>query len=499
MWPQSAKQIFEILTETQCVHSAFESIKIQGVATDSRTAQPNEMFVAIKGEKFDGHDYLKDCFEKNKIAIALVCQTSKQFQTLDAEHKKRCIAVADVTLAFRKLAHFFRSQFSFPVLAIGGSNGKTTTKEMLYSMLIGHDKNVTKTEKSENGFLGMAVTLTQKKHNQSNPPHALVLEIGIDDIGAMAQHVALAQPEIALLTALGPEHLEGLKTWEIAAAEELILFSYPTTTRVWQLSDEKILLHFLRTAHDDPDSLKKDFAVVPKDLYEKKTALQDLKKTNAVKHICIWEIQNATAQETKIQIDKETYHIPLPGEHNACNFALAFATALANKESKESIQAGFSKFIPPDMRSNIVTLKNQTVLYNDAYNASPMSVKSALTALENKDWRHRPKIVVLGDMLDLGEESKHWHTELFYTLKNLKHTHLCLYGQAMYDCYKLLKENEDRLNENQTRVFWLSAAEHPELFFQQLPTDFSPFVILVKGSRGMKLERFIHVVQEKCK
>lgn len=493
MWPLNAKQIYEIVTNEICPNDLFESIKIHGVATDSRKATSTDLFVAIKGEKFDGHSYLAQCFEKN-VPLALVQKESEFLQKLSHDQQKKCIAVDDVTAAFRKLAKYFRSHFSFSVVAIGGSNGKTTTKEMLYSMLCGKNSKVTKTEKSENGFLGMAVTLTQRDHNVDQPPSALVLEIGIDDMGAMAQHAELAQADIALLTALGPEHLEGLKTWDIAAEEELILFSQEKTKRIWQLCDEKILERFLKIKKESPESLKKDFAVISNNQTQKSEF------QNLVFKLLSWEIIKLEPQETHVKIEDQEYKIPLPGIHNVTNFATAFAAALACGKSTEHIAQGFATFTPPSMRSHITTFSNGTILYNDAYNASPMSVKSALMSLENKDWENRQKVVVLGDMLDLGTESKHWHTELFHTLKNLKHTHLCLYGSAMYDCYKLLKENEDKLlTENQTCVFWRDASEHPGLFFDQLPKDLSSFIILVKGSRGMQLERFVHAVEEKFK
>jgi UDP-N-acetylmuramoyl-tripeptide--D-alanyl-D-alanine ligase len=525
MWPLSAAQIYKILTDTDCPNKQFESIKIEGVATDSRKINPSNMFIAIKGDKLDGHSYLKECLEKN-IPLALAQKQSVFLNDLSEEQKSKCILVEDVTASFRKLAKYFRSQFSFPVIAIGGSNGKTTTKEILYSMLLGDHNKVTKTEKSENGFLGMAVTLTQKAHNTSNPPNALVLEIGIDDIGAMSQHTELAQADIALLTALGPEHLEGLKTWEIAAKEELILFSLKKTKRIWQLCDEKISEHFFALLKTDPESLKKDVIVIQMDPAVKprddtdaelssrsaelssrsaelssrgaELSSRGLTAGSSVEKIITWKIIASTPQETTIEIENQIYTIPLPGNHNAANFALAFATAIANKQTLDDIRKGFEKFRPPAMRSKITTFPNGTILYDDSYNASPMSMTSALVSLENKDWKARPKIVVLGDMLDLGTESKHWHVELTHALKKLKHTHLCLYGPAMYDCYKLLKENEDRLlTENQTCVFWRDAFEHPGLFFDQLPADLSNYIILVKGSRGMQLERFVLAAEEK--
>jgi UDP-N-acetylmuramoyl-tripeptide--D-alanyl-D-alanine ligase len=518
MWPLTGKEIYELITKDKNNESIFTNIIIEGVCTDSRKIKSYHLFIAIEGDQFDGHAYLNECFEKG-VKIALVNKESKYLNHLNHTNRKKCIEVSNVLDNFRDLAKYFRKYFSFPVIGVGGSNGKTTTKEMLACLLSGGNSKVTKTEKSENGFLGIALTLCQEQHNVKNPPSVLVLEIGIDDVGAMAQHVELGMPTVSLITALGPEHLEHLINWETAAAEELILFKNSNTKRIWQFADQKIVEAFEK--YNKEQELKSDHAVSTLNdfiVIEKNEFSQNfLKKQNILKYvssIVIWELLNNSSIGSELKFEVMTcdenlnalnnklrnisFHIPLPGFHNAANFALAFASALLLKKSIHDIELGWSNFIPPPMRSKVTTLNNGAILFDDSYNSSPMSLEAALNSLNNKEWIDKKKLVVLGDMLDLGFESKYWHEKIILLLKNLQNTYLCLYGSAMYDCYKLLKETEDTLiSTNNTKLFWLAANEEPSKFLSGISELNAEFVILVKGSRGMKLDRFVKTIEEK--
>ncbi|MBX9839709.1 UDP-N-acetylmuramoyl-tripeptide--D-alanyl-D-alanine ligase [Silvanigrella sp.] len=514
MWPLTANEIYQVITKDSKKRNDFENIIIDGVCLDSRKVKPQHLFVAIEGERFDAHSFLEDCFAKGTM-VALVNKNSNYLNKLSIENRKKCIEVENVLDKFREFAKFMRSRFSFPVIGVAGSNGKTTTKEMLASLLGGNQFKVTKTEKSENGFLGMAVTLCQQEHNKKNPPNALVLEIGIDDIGAMEQHVALGSPDISIITALGPEHLEHLINWETAAKEELIFFQNPNTKRVWQFEDDKILQAFednLKSKKSGSNhfmNTENDFVVIEKN--KLKTIF--INKESLLEHISqiiVWNVPEESSTESDIIFEifsnintlklngNIKFNVPLPGKHNAANFALAFATAIMQNRSLNEIVSGWSQFVSPPMRSRVTTLKNGTILFNDCYNSSPMSLEAALQSIENKEWKEKNKIVILGDMLDLGGESKYWHEKVFNSLKNIQNAYLCLYGSAMYDCYKLLKENEDTLiSNNNSRLFWRDANEEPSQFLTDIDVNFSGYVILIKGSRGMKLDRVVKSIEEK--
>jgi UDP-N-acetylmuramoyl-tripeptide--D-alanyl-D-alanine ligase len=515
MWPLTGKEIYESIAKAKSSENFFNGVIIEGVSIDSRKIKPSHFFVAIAGERFDGHAYLAECFAKG-VQLALVNKGSSFLNQLSKTDRKKCIEVDNVLDKFREFAKFMRQRFSFPVIGVAGSNGKTTTKEMLSSLLSGGSFKVTKTEKSENGFLGMALTLCQEGHHANSPPQALVLEIGIDDIGAMAQHVSLSLPNISLITALGPEHLEHLINWETAAEEELILFRNTRTKRLWQLSDPKIFQALQKYINEhDLNSINSiqtnnDYIVVEKSEYEKLTFHKD-GLLKYISRIVIWQTIQVTSFDSDLKfevfpkdemlcsLENMLFKVPLPGNHNAANFALAFAAAIMQNRTPQEISLGWANFAPPPMRSRITVLKNGAVLFDDSYNSSPMSLEAAINSLDNNEWNEKIKFIVLGDMLDLGSESKYWHEKIFCMLKNLQNAYLCLYGSAMYDCYKLLKETEDMLiSNNKTRLFWLAANEEPSKFLNVIDVNMSNFVILVKGSRGMKLDRLVKSIEEKC-
>ena len=210
------------------------------------------------------------------------------------------------------------------------------------------------------------------------------------------------------------------------------------------------------------------------------------------------EIQLELINHNKSTIQSTEFKIPLPGKHNAANFSLAFGAAIAFGLTTTQIESGFKHFVAPPMRSNIKQLSADTTLYNDAYNSSPASLMAALENLNSPEWVNKRKIILLGDMLDLGNESKYWHEKLFPILRQLNNTHLCLFGSAMYDCYKLLNEDEGRLfHENRNTLYWLSQTEDPAQFLEMVSTVLNNSVILVKGSRGMLLERFIAELEKR--
>ncbi|MBX9703193.1 MAG: UDP-N-acetylmuramoyl-tripeptide--D-alanyl-D-alanine ligase [Silvanigrellaceae bacterium] len=507
MWPLNIGEIAQILN-ISISNQLFTQNQIFAATTDSRKVQKNDLFIAIAGEQYDGHNFVAQAL-KQGACCALVSLPWLNQCSLNKNEKEMCLGVPDPLLAFREIAFFFRKRFSFPVMGIGGSNGKTTTKEMLNSLLLGGGYKVTKTDKSENGYLGLPITLMNKQHSVENYPHALILEIGIDEVGAMEKHIHLGSPDVVLLTALGPEHLNGLVDWETAAREEFLLFrKSPQAKKIWQLYDEKLYQFFLETFNENKLLLANDTIVFNKNIEQKICRDLNLKKVQdlllSVERIFSWDIEQSRAlgadlrfsSRDKWHLNKDPDHITLslslPGNHNCANFALACACALSLGRTWRELKQGWNNFVQPPMRSTVSEIKKGVFLYNDCYNASPLSMKVAIDALNTPEWQEKNKIVVLGDMLDLGSESNHWHESLSDYLKNLRNTNLFLYGQAMYNCYQKLTEQEKHLAHNNTTVAWFQPECDPSDFIDQTTAEnFNDTVILVKGSRGMKLERLV--------
>lgn len=517
MWPWTAQRVCHA-AGARFAHAPGASLDatevartpLLGAVVDSRRVFAGCLFVAVRGERFDGHDFVAAALDAG-AGGALVDADWRGLSLLTEDARARCLLVdgGDVTGAFRALAGALRREFPFPVVGVGGSNGKTTTKEML-AALLGGDTEVTRTEKSENGFLGVAITLTHRRHVSGSAPSALVLEIGIDDVGAMRQHVALGSPDVVLLTALGPEHLAGLGTWERAVDEELDLFVTGTPScRIWQLEDpklrERVLSRRLSVGQSDvvvgeEETLAACEArgVIPAHAGRLRFACIE-RGPLASRVLTHWRppILDGSRSKAAPAFDS-AFTVGLPGPHNARNFALAVATAALLGRGADALARGWKAFTPPAMRSRVVTLAHDVVLYDDCYNASPGSMDAALDALENPEWAHRAKALVLGDMLDLGEESKKWHFALSARLATLQEqggVHLCLYGEAMYDVYCSLSENPLSQN-NFATLKWLPADGDPRVWVQEVLIAKGPSLVLVKGSRGMGLDRVVKAFED---
>lgn len=495
MWPARLSDVAQYLG-MQTLRPELAQIQIEALSTDSRKVGSGELFVAIRGETHDGHSYVESALKQGAVA-ALV---EKAWLASNTHLTDRCLPVENTTSAMRELGRVFRSQFKFPVIAVGGSNGKTTTKEMLACLLGALKAPITRTHKSENGFLGLAITLTQRSHRTTSSPAALVAEIGIDEVGAMAEHVAIATPDIALLTALGPEHLAGLGSWDTAVEEELILFRKAPThcRRIWQLAEPRLkaILNELRAGDilvgdsltlaqiSAPVKLKIDAAELSVLSYE----LTDQRATHTSLQVT-WTPARAESKKNKWS---HSFKIPLPGLHNAQNFALALATSALLCENHLDLANAWSSFVPPEMRSRIIELKHGITLYDDCYNASPASMDAAFDALLSHEWKAQHKILVLGDMLDLGEESKSWHLNLITKLLKIENSDLCLFGSAMYDVYNEIKINHsDALRAGNIQLRHAGPEVNPASFLDALRDQLPGSVVLVKGSRGMDLGRFV--------
>lgn len=508
MWPLTGRDLVAICGG-KCTFEKLDETMVSSASTDSRKIEASSLFVAIQGETVDGHKFVDSALEKG-ATFALVDRQWAAASSLASDKQHRLIVVDDVLAAFRNFAAHMRRRFQFPVIGIGGSNGKTTTKEMLSALVGGNGYRVTKTAKSENGFLGLAITLCQKQHNVATPPHSLVLEIGIDAKDAMVEHIRIGQPTVTLLTALGPEHLAGLDNWETAILEEYKLFSNSTARRIWQTSDAKLcdFLGDLRlgdivvTRQENLQSLSQKYKLPSMHaLHEKGVSvlIYHTNQSTSVRSRVTLSWHPAPSQYLSPAWQNASFDVTVPGEHNVDNFALAVASALALGRTQPEIRAGWTQFAPPEMRSRVVSLKNNSVLFDDSYNASPASMQAALQVLQSPDWKGLKKVAILGDMLDLGQESKKWHLELASLLANAPEVHLCLYGTAMYDVYQHLtkKINVTPTTSNENRLItYRPASEDPTGFLNEL-SETNGCVFLVKGSRGMGLERMSQALTDK--
>jgi UDP-N-acetylmuramoyl-tripeptide--D-alanyl-D-alanine ligase len=454
MWPITGA---ELLGATGGRAEGIDEVELDAITIGDLQPAPGQLYVPVQ-EDVDGHAFVRVALERG-VSLALVRDGWDGLAGLPPALAARCVRVPDPLAAFRALAAFLRRRFSFPVLAIAGSNGKTTTKELCAALVAKAGLPVSKTPETMNGFTGVPFSLCRPAHRADAPPAALVLEIGVDAAGAMAEHAALAAPDVAAITALGAEHLAGLGSIERAAEEELALFAQPGVRRVFQLAEPRMRWS---------DAREGDVLVSPQPLEHHASVLHyevACSSPRAVELALTWRPSRGEPWRGLVAA-------PVGGAHNAANLALAFAAVLATVPVEPSALAGWLPFRAPGMRCQVEDLPGGAILVDDAYNASPESLRAAVELLDAPMWRHRDKCLVLGDMLDLGVESARYHAEAAARVP--PGARVVAVGEAMRAA---LPGAPGFVADAPAEAIVAALAPPPGA------------VVLVKGSRGVRLER----------
>jgi UDP-N-acetylmuramoyl-tripeptide--D-alanyl-D-alanine ligase len=439
----------------------------RAVCTDSRAVGKGDLFLAIKGDKFDGHDFIEAAFDRG--AAAAVCAAS-----YPAKSERPHFAVADTVAAYRSLAGAWRLGFSLPVVAVAGAVGKTTTKEMIAAMVSGRWEHVLKTEGSENGFVGIPKTLLRL-----TPAHQVaVIEIGIDAVGAMAQHLEIVRPTVAVVTAIAEEHMEHLGTLERVAEEEglaLVWCASRGGVAVIHNNDPWLGRYASRIGgrtliyHCAPPAPR---GVVPHLVADRDPATAGLRVTGMG-----WR--------------DVAFPSLLPGDHNAHNQLAAIAIGRALELNEAQIRKGFGAFQPPYGRSQLKALPCGTRLLCDYYNASPASMRAGASLVADLDARHDGKRwACLADMLELGEKELDLHRQLAGPLTAAAFDQVLLFGPRMKSLAEALREAGFG---GMTAHFESHAALARTLCAGVAAGD----IVWIKGSRGMQMEKILAALEEK--
>lgn len=510
MWPRSLDEVAQFVEAREVWGAPLATAREQplvGVCTDSRHYEVGHLFVPLKGERFDGHTYLPELLERPG-AVALADDSWARTHRLKWEDACKSVGsavlVVDNSLqAFRRLAGKLlvesRAQGSITI-AVGGSNGKTTVKSMVLALLGGSSRGVLATRGSENGYVGIPKTICQPGLRDAMSTPIILLEVGIDAIGAMEEHIELIRPDVGVLTSLAEEHLSGLRDLATVVAEEGKLLA-GSQRKVWNLDDPLICSLFFGS-HRDADQRKPDWIV---------HSLGD-----QVGKICAQQNQvryrRRTLAEAGQEVDVEvwapgskspsasaSFHLHQPGVHNATNLAVALATVLAAEEvlarksgenlSPEKIldhaPVRFRGYAPPDLRMEVRTFPAGHVLIVDCYNANPSSYASALQVLLDS-YKTFPKLLFLGGMRELGPDSRAKHLDLIPALSSMTDCQLYLYGTEMYDVFEELRKAP-----RHSPMSFLSEESEPTEWLSTLRIPADPVVVLIKGSRGLRMERLL--------
>ncbi len=427
-----------------------EGWSARGFSVDSRSLQAGEIFIALRGNRFDGHHFVQQAAQKG--AAAAIVEHSCEIPIPQ-------ITVPDTFEALRQLARYYRHQHRGPVIAVAGSAGKTTTKEMI-ATLLAERFSVLKAFGNYNNELGVALTLLRWKPGDE----VIVLELGTNHPGEIASLCQLAEPTIGIVTLVGPEHLEFFGTVEGVAREELQLFEYLVEHRRTLVAnlDDPFVASFLQKYPVDSVvhySLQKD---------------ADVRAT-----IVGWENGRAALQ---FQIGGESQRVRLPviGHVMARNTVAAAAVAFALGLSLEEIVSGLQKVQPLNLngQGRMVVEQYQGIwVINDTYNANPVSMQAALETLKQLPVAGR-RFAVLGDMLELGEASLAAHKAIL-DFAHRQGIYVLAVGEEFARAFAEMKSRGGSI---------CAPVECVDFLQQELrPGD----AVLFKGSRGMAMEKIL--------
>lgn len=434
-----------------------KDLKISTVEFDSRKVGEGQLFLCLKGENSHGHQYLDKAISQG-ASLALVEDES----LLDSEHSDRLIVVDDTLAAFHKLASHKRSRLKCPVLALTGSVGKTTTKELCDSILSQCSKGYSSI-KSFNNHVGVPYSIC----NAPLDSNWLVLEIGMNHEGELSHLTQIARPDVALITTVAPVHIgffRGLS--HIADVKCEILQG---------LNDAGTVV-----LHRDCPELLSAFEKVKKDSWRTVYFSQDLKSEVQV---LSFESHGLSGSSFVIDVfgNEMRVETKLIGSHNGINIAAAIAAcrSLMPQISIDQIQHGVKSCEPPAMRLNVTKLPNGSSIIDDSYNANPVGVKASLRLLKELAGSTRHG-AILGDMLELGDFSAGYHQEIADFAAPMGLDFVVTVGS---DSSIIAESCKNQGIE-------VKVADSPEQA-AEFVRDFGFDLLLVKGSRGIGLERAI--------
>ena len=436
-----------------------------GVSTDSRQVEKGNIFIALHGENFDGHDFVCKAVEKG--AASVIISNEKSLDLAKVDKAVSIIKVSDTLQALGDLAHNYRQRFSLPVIGLTGSSGKTTTKEMM-ATIIGRKKTILKTEGNLNNLIGLPQTIFRL-----TAEHELaILEMGTNTRGEIKRLTRIARPTIGLITNIGPAHLAGFGSLDVVAQEkgDLFLNMAQAGIAVVNSDDEAVKIIAERC-----NSRRINFSMSP----NADITVNDIEKNGA------------RGMRFNLIIDGISHKVEMKivGIHHVYNAMAAAACAWAAGIGSETIKEGLEAFSPVGGRMEMIKLQNGAYVIDDSYNANPASVREALMTLKDLKNNHSG-YVFLGDMLELGDAAEEMHRKIGMLLGTIGVNAVFLQGEysaitaAAARDGGLLQENIFIVQDSKEGIAYLRKN------FKK--GDW----VLVKGSRRMKMENIVAQICE---
>jgi len=427
-------------------------VKISGVSTDTRTIKQGDLFVALTGESSDGHKFLADALGKGASGVVVSRKVEARCLT---------IRVDDTLTALGDLAAYYRSKFDPVVVGVTGSVGKTTTKEMI-AAVVSANGPVLKSAGNFNNEIGVPLTLFElsSKHKTA------VIEMAMRGAGQIEYLAKIAKPQIGVITNIHMSHIELLGSMDaIADAKGELLDYLPADGAAILNADDAYFEYLSRRANCRIVS----FGESPQ------AEIRAISAGLDSKGCCTFDVQTPRGTFS--------VRISVPGEHNIKDALAAIAVGEVMQIPHEYIREALAGFKAPEKRSNVIPTRRGVVVVDDTYNAGPASVQSALKTLSMMEGGR--KIAVLGDMLELGDHALNAHMEIGKAVKECGIDMLVAVGQLA----KLIARGAIDAGMPVTMV---SEFEDSALAARELPGKLRERdVVLVKGSRAMKMERIV--------
>ena len=444
---------------------------ISRISIDSRTLIPGDLFFAIIGPSFDGHDFIIEAFNKGAMGAVACKSVSSLLQNEEIDKNRVIVEVKDTLSALQNWSKHYKDKFKTFNICVTGSNGKTTTKEII-AHILSQEFPLLKTSGNYNNEIGIPLTLLQL--NKSHK--LLVVEMGMRGLGEIKTLTNFIPPDLAVITNIGEAHigLLGSKDNIFKAKSELLQ----------SLDKDGIAI----INKDDPYFFK--MLEIVKD---KKVYTFGIENESDIMACNIRMVSDKGIRFTlEVQNDKSReIYFPLLGRHNIYNALAAIAVAFALGIELDLIERGLSSFKPLDLHMQLSNFYNGIKILNDSYNASPLSVKNALETLAEVA-RNNRKIAILGDMLELGEKTDFYHREIGKEVVKLSIDTLITVGQGG----KIIAQSSKEEGMAEERVFSFEKNKKLNLAKKLLnltkPGDF----ILLKGSREMKMEEILEFWQK---
>ncbi len=447
----------EVIFEKKNIINFPAEYESTGVSIDTRIIENGNIFVALKGEKIDGHSKIEDAF--NNGASCCVIERSFYDELDDLQKNKAYILVNDTLDALGSLAKFYRLKFNIPIIAVCGSNGKTTTKEMI-AALLSEKFNVLKTYQNFNNRIGVPLMLFQLNDSYE----IAVLELGTNTPGEISILSEITMPEFALITNIGKEHLEELIDIDGVELEETSIFA-------------KIRGRGLAFINNDDERLKRYIMILDKYIRFGTDSESELKAKITLNNLQNPEIE-FTHSKGNFTVNMNTY-----GYASALNAIAATSVALYFEIEDEKLKNVLESFKPLTgngyARMSIEN-RNGRIIINDCYNANPSSMMVALSSLKLMD-SNNVKFAVLGDMRELGDAAESEHISILNEAI-ASADFVVITGIEFEKAYLKLSDFKEKV------IFFSDKNEIIKYLNSNSNVD---DIILVKGSRGMKMEDVI--------